>query len=615
MPCVLLVLLLMAGHAAGQGLLPSNVPPVGASNSLSQLQLLYRNSKAWKSAYKQRPNLFGDQSAAGMCNGPCKSPNMHAWRGKFSSQMITSVWKAQQHIRQHGAVVSRFDLYSDFRSFFADKRNAQAVYRPSPGAYFKEYHAITLVGYDNEQQYWLAKNSYGSDWADKGVFKVAFGVCAILAADKGEAYGVVWTPSSVPDARQLPVTVGPRKDCYWYQAQPGDYLSKVAWLAGIRLDKFMLDNTGVVKDLDAQLQGGQLLLCNPAPGNVKVLKTDPQLEALLRVKAAIDTTGKLDDWRRAAGMGGGCCEWRGVVCSDGTSTVYALRISPANGIQGLKGTLPQAAAFDGLVALNEIGINDHPGIGGTMHADWSRLSQLQDIRLGNNSLTGSIPPSWGSLAKLRVLHLFNNKISGSIPASFRALTALEELDVPTNALSGTIPDLSSLTKLRSLGLSENKLSGSIPTSFKALTALQELSLQTNGLSGTIPDLSSLNKLRLLHLYENKLSGSIPASFRALTALEELSLQTNGLSGTIPDLTSLTRLQILYLYENKLSGSMPTGFRALTNLEDLDVSTNALSGTIPDLSSLTKLRSLGLSENKLSGPIPESLVWPLRDYFF
>lgn len=128
-------------------------------------------------------------------------------------------------------------VYSDFESFYADKRNAQAVYRPSPGAYFKEYHAITLVrsaatllnatrsqlclcilcsmlttstesvsvsvwhdhktehvlvtnpnhawhvhtwhsfccsqvGYDNEQQYWLAKNSYGSDWADKGVFKV-----------------------------------------------------------------------------------------------------------------------------------------------------------------------------------------------------------------------------------------------------------------------------------------------------------------------------------------------------------------------------------------------------------------------------------------------------------
>ena len=50
------------------------------------------------------------------------------------------------------------------------------------------------------------------------------------------------------------------------QARPGDYLSKVAWLAGIPLDRFMLDNTDQVKDLDAPLQGVQLLLCNPRQG-------------------------------------------------------------------------------------------------------------------------------------------------------------------------------------------------------------------------------------------------------------------------------------------------------------------------------------------------------------
>jgi hypothetical protein len=32
------------------------------------------------------------------------------------------------------------------------------------------------VGYNNEQQYWLAKNSYGSNWADKGLFKVCVSI-------------------------------------------------------------------------------------------------------------------------------------------------------------------------------------------------------------------------------------------------------------------------------------------------------------------------------------------------------------------------------------------------------------------------------------------------------
>lgn len=226
---------------SGQGLLPSHVPPVGSSSTLSQLQQQYQNSKAWKLAYKQKPSaacsrtgsaslcaaqptnvtdvyaqlmlatspqayrttnskvqlvapaqdqdtcqactafavaaaaetamavalqvdvqqcsisvqslffcppnlpsrscdagwslqgalqhlqwrgqslpttsclpykpdLFGDQSRSALCKGPCNNPNMHAGRGIFSSRMITSVWRAQQHIRQHGSVVSRFDV-------------------------------------------------------------------------------------------------------------------------------------------------------------------------------------------------------------------------------------------------------------------------------------------------------------------------------------------------------------------------------------------------------------------------------------------------------------------------------------------------------------------------
>ncbi|WIA42784.1 hypothetical protein OEZ86_008723 [Tetradesmus obliquus] len=490
MPYVLLVLLSLAcaaQHVAGQGLLPSHVPPVGASSTLSQLRQQFQNSKAWKDAYKQRPSSACSAKGSGSLN-----PNMHAGRGKFSSQMITSVWKAQQHIRQHGAVVSRFDVYSDFNSFFNDKRYAQAVYRPSANATFREYHAITLVGYDNEKQCWLAKNSHGSRGGNKGLFKVAFGVCAILAADKGEAYGIVWTTNSVPGALQLAVTTGPRKGCYWYQAQPGDYLSRVAWLAGIRLDNFMLDNTGVVKDLDARLQGSRLLLCNPALDNIKgqIAGSDPQLEALLRVKAATDTTGKREEWRRTAGVAGAYCKWRGVACIDGTHTVYKIHIH-----DGLTGTLPHAAAFDGLAGLTEIDISHQPGISGTVPADWSRLSQLQDIRVANNSLTGSIPPSWGSMAKLRVLYLFRNKLSGPIPASFRGLTALEDIAVYVNELSGTIPDLSNLTGLRVLQLSTNKLSGSIPASVRGMVGLQELILHTNELSGTIPDLSSLTRLQ------------------------------------------------------------------------------------------------------------------------
>lgn len=52
------------------------------------------------------------------------------------------------------------------------------------------------------------------------------------------------------------------------QAVSQDYLSRIAWLAGIPLDMFMSDNAPNVKDLDAKLQGTQLLLCDARPGGL-----------------------------------------------------------------------------------------------------------------------------------------------------------------------------------------------------------------------------------------------------------------------------------------------------------------------------------------------------------
>jgi hypothetical protein len=78
----------------------------------------------------------------------------------------------------------------------------------------------------------------------------------------------MWTPNSIPDAVQLPLTPGPvnRPGCFYYKARSGDYLSKVAWLAGVPLETFMLDNIWTVKDLDAPIQGTTLLLCNIKQG-------------------------------------------------------------------------------------------------------------------------------------------------------------------------------------------------------------------------------------------------------------------------------------------------------------------------------------------------------------
>jgi hypothetical protein len=59
-----------------------------------------------------KPDVQGQLTPQETCEGSCSYANDHASKGRFSSKQIGSVWEAQQHIRQYGAVVTRFDVYS-----------------------------------------------------------------------------------------------------------------------------------------------------------------------------------------------------------------------------------------------------------------------------------------------------------------------------------------------------------------------------------------------------------------------------------------------------------------------------------------------------------------------
>jgi len=105
----------------------------------------------------------------------CNNTNGYTSQGRWGAQQVTTVWEAQRYIRQYGAVVTSFQIMNDLRSFFDKPGNAKKVYSPSAGAKPQENHAVVLVGYDNNAAgggYWLVLNSWGTKWADRGLFKV-----------------------------------------------------------------------------------------------------------------------------------------------------------------------------------------------------------------------------------------------------------------------------------------------------------------------------------------------------------------------------------------------------------------------------------------------------------
>jgi Papain family cysteine protease len=55
-----------------------------------------------------------------------------------------------------------------------------------------EDHAVLLVGYNNTGEFWIAKNSWGTSFADGGFFRVKFGVANTIAMDS--TFGLTFTP-------------------------------------------------------------------------------------------------------------------------------------------------------------------------------------------------------------------------------------------------------------------------------------------------------------------------------------------------------------------------------------------------------------------------------------
>ncbi len=82
---------------------------------------------------------------------------------------------------QYGPLSFYMEVYSDFYHYTG------GVYEPTPGAKKEGGHAVVLVGYNRNENYWICKNSWGENWGESGYFKIRMGVC-----DTGKWVLKVW---------------------------------------------------------------------------------------------------------------------------------------------------------------------------------------------------------------------------------------------------------------------------------------------------------------------------------------------------------------------------------------------------------------------------------------
>lgn len=86
-----------------------------------------------------------------------------------------------------------------------------------------------------------------------------------------------------------------------------------------------------------------------------------------------------------------------------------------------------------------------------------KITDLEELNISNNRLTGALPAEIHDLKSLRVLNAANNLMTG-VPAEVGQLQNLEVLDLSNNKLTGLPNELGNLKKLKMLNLSGNNYS-------------------------------------------------------------------------------------------------------------------------------------------------------------
>lgn len=92
---------------------------------------------------------------------------------KADDWSINSAQEARRRaIASGGPVLAGMRVFEDFYYY------KKGIYRHVTGD-FQGLHAVCVVGYDDDRQCWIVRNSWGTHWGEDGYFKIGYGECGI----------------------------------------------------------------------------------------------------------------------------------------------------------------------------------------------------------------------------------------------------------------------------------------------------------------------------------------------------------------------------------------------------------------------------------------------------
>ncbi|GAB2213568.1 hypothetical protein Drorol1_Dr00017878 [Drosera rotundifolia] len=233
-------------------------------------------------------------------------------------------------------------------------------------------------------------------------------------------------------------------------------------------------------------------------------------------------------------------------------------------------------------------------------------SRVTAIDLAHKNVSGTLPQEMSSLSNLVQLSIQGNTISGPIP-TFK-MSSLQRVYLDgNNFTSGVLSFFNEqLTNLQTLSIGDNPFDPwVIPDSLSGLGSLQNFSADNANINGEIPDVfGSLPGLMNLRLSYNNITGSLPASFAA-SLIQNLWInnQQSGVTGSLYVLGHMPSLSQAWVHDNEFTGVIPD-LSKCGHLFDLQLRENQLTGVVPtSLMNLPGLINVSLQNNLLQGPMP------------
>jgi C1A family cysteine protease len=123
----------------------------------------------------------GNQTCSLCDNWQSMTTKVDVWRE------IASVTAMKQWLATNGPLITCFSEYDDFHAYTG------GVYTYATGK-LEGGHCVSCIGYDDEKQAWLCKNSWGTGWGEAGFFWIGYGQCGIDAMMWGiDSFAAIYT--------------------------------------------------------------------------------------------------------------------------------------------------------------------------------------------------------------------------------------------------------------------------------------------------------------------------------------------------------------------------------------------------------------------------------------